>query len=448
MDFDLMRALSQARRLLGLEHGSTPEQARSAWIAATKQFPPDIAGEASQAKMAEINAAYDILKARFKEIELPRFTAVDDLDDIPDIPMEAPRRRGPPLSEEQQQAKAEINHFIETARPGAYYVLHGWAGSGKTTVLGDIANSNPSSFLVTLAGKAADVLRRKTGAPADTIHSVFYDLREVYKREDGTEDMTFAARFHKNELYGRVVLCDECSMISADMANDMLITGCKIIAVGDPGQLPPVKGQQFFTKPNFTLQKIHRQALDSPIIRQAHKVRLGRGYAPDTDNFQVVNRPSDDAVSEADVILCWRNTTRNACNGIMRRNRGFHANHPQRGEPVLCLKNDAIHGVYNGGVYELAEDFNDGDSDISLLVNGRHKLIENVRFEGMRDGLGYERENTKFTYGYALTVHKSQGSEWDNVILMDEYSMEDARVQWVYTGITRAAKRMTVVKRR
>ena len=131
----------------------------------------------------------------------------------------------------------------------------------------------------------------------------------------------------------------------------------------------------------------------------------------------------------------------------MRRKRGFLKEHPQEGEPVLCLKNAPEDGVYNGGVYTLTRDFRDGDRTIFVQVQGREREIERVRFEGMRDALDYERENTKFTYGYALTVHKAQGSEWDNVLLMDEYSMDEHRKEWLYTVITRAAKRIVVVRR-
>ena len=369
------------------------------------------------------------------------------LDDIAPMPDWSPPGGFPKLSDEQESAASQIRNFIHTGRPGSHFTMHGYAGSGKTTVLGTIARENPSAQLCTLAGKAADVLRRKTGAAADTIHSVFYDLTEITKRDDGKEDMWWRKRFDKDELYGRLVMCDEVSMVPEEMARDMLHTGCKIVAVGDPGQLPPVKGQAFFIKPNVTLQKIHRQALDSPIIRQAHRVRLGMGYQADTDDFLVVPKPSPDQVDQADVILCWRNVTRNACNGIMRRKRGFLKEHPQEGEPVLCLKNAPEDGVYNGGVYTLTRDFRDGDRTIFVQVQGREREIERVRFEGMRDALDYERENTKFTYGYALTVHKAQGSEWDNVLLMDEYSMDEHRKEWLYTAITRAAKRIVVVRR-
>jgi exodeoxyribonuclease-5 len=212
--------------------------------------------------------------------------------------------------------------------------------------------------------------------------------------------------------------------------------------------LPPVKGQQFFTKADVTLRKIHRQALDSPIIRQAHMVRLGRGYVADTDDFRVVRQPTPDDVREADIILCWRNVTRKACNSRMRTVRGYTAPHPQAGEPVMCLKNAPEYGVYNGSTYVLTADFRDGDDTIHIAVNGRDTVIPNVQFEDMPDGIfPGERAVTRFGLAYAATVHKAQGAEWDNVLLFDEYSMDEHRREWVYTSLTRAAKRITVVRR-
>ena len=65
----------------------------------------------------------------------------------------------------------------------------------------------------------------------------------------------------------------------------MLRTGCKVIACGDPGQLSPVNDERYFVRPDAQLTEIHRQALDSAIIRQAHHVRAGRGYTMDGDDF-------------------------------------------------------------------------------------------------------------------------------------------------------------------
>ena len=329
-----------------------------------------------------------------------------------------------------------------------YLTMHGLAGSGKTTVLATLAHEYPEAWICTLAAKAADVLRRKTGLPTGTIHSAFYKLNQERRTSEGREVLDFGALHHEGDLSGRLVILDESSMIPEEMALDLLRTGVKIIASGDPGQLPPVKGQQFFSRPDITLKTIHRQALDSPIIRQAHWVRLGRDYASDGDAFRVVPRITQEELLSADVVICWRNKTRQAINGIVRAARGFTAPYPLAGEQVMCLKNVPDLGLFNGGIYELARDFHDGDAKIWLRLDQQEVQVDLVRFEGMRDALqAWEKATTHFTYAYAITAHKSQGSEWPHVLLIDEYSMDEGRTPWLYTSITRAAERLTVIRR-
>ena len=99
-----------------------------------------------------------------------------------------------------------------------------------------------------------------------TIHSAFYRLKKEQVTEKGKTELVFSAAHRNGELSNALLLLDECSMINEAMAKDLMATGAKIIACGDPGQLPPVEGKQFFTTPNITLKTIHRQALESPII--------------------------------------------------------------------------------------------------------------------------------------------------------------------------------------
>lgn len=353
-----------------------------------------------------------------------------------------------PLSEEQQEGFDQIAAFLNSEDAGKqYYTLQGLAGSGKTTLLGHVQRANPSAWVCTLTGKAADVLRRKTGMPTTTIHSAFYKMLESRDNGEGKELLSFDRLHQADSLFGQIVLLDESSMIGEKMAADLLNTGVRIVACGDPGQLPPIEGEQFFRRPDFTLKKIHRQALDSPIIRQAHWVRMGRDYGNDTDAFRVVPKVTKEEVLEADVILCWRNKTRQAVNGMVRKYRGFFAPHPVAGEPVMCLKNNAEHGVWNGATYQLLRDFKDGDSSILIDVCGFETLIPLVKFEGMRDALpSWERANTSFAYSYCATVHKAQGSEWPHVMLIDEYSLSENRKEWTYTALTRAAERCTVIR--
>ena len=352
------------------------------------------------------------------------------------------------LTEEQKSAADFIrNHLTAKKVERQWVTMHGLAGTGKTTVLGAIARENPHAWVCTLTGRAADVLRRKTNAPAMTIHSAFYKLTEKGKFIDGKERLKWAALHDDGDLEGGALLLDESSMINREMAADILKTGVRIVACGDPGQLPPVTGEQFFSNPDVTLKTVHRQALDSPILRQAHWVRLGRGYHADGDDFRVVSKITRKELLDADVIMCWRNSTRKAINLRLRFLKGIESPNPQPGEPVMCLKNAAEYGLFNGATYTLAKEFRDGDSTIHLDIDGWREAVPQVRFEGMKDGVSaFDDMTTHFCFGYSSTVHKFQGSEANNTILIDEYSREDYRKEWLYTGITRAAKSITIVR--
>ena len=353
------------------------------------------------------------------------------------------------LSEEQKAALQNLIQFYETSS-GPYFVMHGLAGSGKTTVLSHMARRFPGSMLCTFTGKAASILRLKTGLDAMTIHSAFYKLKKEKISEDGKRELIFSEAHYKGELSHALLLLDECSMINEAMAQDLIRTGAKIIACGDPGQLPPVEGKQFFSKPNIALQTIHRQALESPIIRQAHAVRQGNPYESDGDAFRVARHGELTANEklDADIILCWTNATKRAINRHVRELRGFQfMPHPQAGEPVLCLRNAPDYGIFNGAIYTLREPFMEGDTSIVIEVEGQGVRVPNVNFEGIKTGLSPGvKAITWFDFGYALTVHKAQGSEWGNVILIDEYRRKEERKEWLYTGITRAANKITIIR--
>jgi len=325
--------------------------------------------------------------------------------------------------------------------------LHGLAGTGKTTVLRHIAAQYKHAVLCSLTGKAASVLRRRSGLQACTLHSFFYRLIVANKDARGRDVLHFERQHGDGQLTADLVLLDESSMIGDEIGRDLLATGAKVIACGDPGQLPPVKGQQFFSQPDVTLTHIHRQALESPIIRQAHAVRRGGLYAADGPCFRVANDGTDDDLRNADTVLCWRNRTRDYMNAKCRRVRGLWPPTPQREEPVVCLKNAPQFGVFNGATYTLLKPFLQGDTAIVVDVDGEPVEIPRITFRGIPSALPDDTEaTTLFDFGYAMTVHKAQGSEWDSVVLVDEYRRTEQRQAWLYTGITRAAVRILVVR--
>lgn len=352
------------------------------------------------------------------------------------------------LTPQQLAIKARIDGFLDeddSRRP--YQVLHGLAGTGKTFLLSEIARERDGAILCTLTGKAASVLHRKTGLAAATIHSVFYRLVGEKRTAKGRRELEWDTVFETGQLDGRILLLDECSMLDDRIARDLLATGVKIIASGDPGQLPPVKGQQFFNVPDLKLTEIHRQAAESPIIRQAHAVRLGIDYQDDTENFRVVRGVSPEELRDADTVICWTNNTRHQLNYLIRTARGHKASHPEAGETVMCLKNNHAHGIYNGATYTLMRDYQPHDFKVIIDVDGEIRTIENACFENIDHVVKTgDSKATPFGYGYAMTGHKSQGSEWDNIIVIDEYSRRDDREKFLYTCFTRAKETCTVVR--
>jgi ATP-dependent exoDNAse (exonuclease V) alpha subunit len=350
------------------------------------------------------------------------------------------------LTDEQEMAMSAIDAFMADPRRQVFN-LHGLAGTGKTTVLRHVAAQYRHAVLCSLTGKAASVLRRRSGLQACTLHSFFYRLIEANKDKRGRDVLRFERQHEGGELHGDLVLLDESSMIGDEIGRDLLATGAKVIACGDPGQLPPVKGQQFFRRADATLVEIHRQALESSIVRQAHAVRGGGSYAADGPCFRVASDGTDDDLRGVDVVLCWTNRTRDYMNAKCRRVRGYWQPMPQTGEPVVCLKNAPQYGIFNGATYTLQRPFLQADTSIVIDVDGNVMEIPRVTFRAIPSTLADDVEaTTAFDFGYAMTVHRAQGSEWDSVVLVDEYRRYEQRKEWLYTGITRAAERILIVR--
>lgn len=348
------------------------------------------------------------------------------------------------LSEEQAAAFDAAIAFLRSDKP--FFVLHGLAGTGKTTVLAALARVLPHAILCTLTGKAASVLQRKTGQHACTIHSAFYELLEIRKDKKNRREMVWAQSVLDNAMQDGIILLDECSMVSGDIARDMLSTGAKIIACGDPGQLPPVKGQQFFCVPDFILKTIHRQAWDSPILRQAHAVREGERYRADGSAFRISKLAEDNDIIDAGALLCFSNALRHTLNTEARKVRGLESGGPQALEPIMCLRNNKKHRLYNGAVYTLAAPYDAASNLIWLDVDGETIGVFGGTFESITPSKElFEEGATPFAFGYAMTVHKAQGSEFSSVVLFDEYRGRPDSSRWLYTGITRAADSILIV---
>ncbi|MBF5091954.1 AAA family ATPase [Novosphingobium sp. NBM11] len=343
--------------------------------------------------------------------------------------------------------------------------LFGYAGTGKTTLAKELAESVTGRVLyATFTGKAALVLRKKGCEDASTIHSLIYRV-EV---DDRTGDAKFELNRESSLDGAALLIIDEVSMVGEDLARDLLSFGTRVLVLGDPAQLPPVKGEGFFinAEPDVMLTEVHRQAQDNPIIRMSMDIREGRPLAVGQHGDSLIARSGSidreqlgKLVLDADQLLCGLNRTRTTYNHRMRALKGLRGAsqpwHPAVGDRLICLRNDKQKAIFNGGIWN-AEEIIDCGGKLSILVRSLDEQRDPIQaevfeqfFNGTEQSIPWQdkRGTQEFTFGWAITVHKSQGSQWDNVIIFDESgSFREARRNWLYTAVTRAAERVTVIQ--
>jgi ATP-dependent exoDNAse (exonuclease V) alpha subunit len=369
----------------------------------------------------------------------------------------AARPVGREWSREQAEAIDKVGRWLKEGEPQVFR-LFGYAGVGKTTLARHVADgAHGETAFAAFTGKAAMVMRANGCAGATTIHAL------IYRASEGAEGApTFTLNADGPASRAGLIVIDECSMVDAELARDLLSFGKPILVLGDPFQLPPVKGGGFFTEsaPDVMLTAIHRQAADNPIIRLSQIVRSGgelkEGAYGET---RIVRRGAIDAaqVLAADQVLVGVNRTRRAYNQRMRSLNGFAEALPATGDRLVCLRNDRTKGLINGGLWRV-EALGGAQKDFVKMTvrsedEGSPKAVKVAVlkhfFEGTEGELAplIRRQSDEFDYGYALTVHKAQGSQWDDVMLFDEsFAFREHRARWLYTGLTRAAKRLTLVR--
>jgi exodeoxyribonuclease-5 len=382
-----------------------------------------------------------------------------------------------------------IARWRET-RDQPVFRLFGAAGTGKTHTIKELIENNV--LFATYTGKAAHVLRSK-GVPAVTIHSLIYLpkersrfrlnqlegqladlLAELGPNQPGRQMHDLEARIaeEKKQLSrpafslnpdselrkANLLVVDEVSMVDTRMADDLLSFQVPILAVGDPYQLPPVAGTGFFIKatPDVLLTEVHRQAAENPIIRLATEIRNGKRPKPDGNMVVPWGSTTPDAALGYEQIIVGRNKTRKQTNFRIRSLKKIEDPLPINGDRVICLRNNHDAGLLNGSIWQVVE--RAGDDDIIDLVvkdNGeeitipvwRHHFTDPV-YEPLQLSFWERQEAEEFDYGYAITAHKSQGSEWSSVLVLDESSVFRAdAMRWLYTAVTRAKDKLTLVVR-
>ncbi len=373
------------------------------------------------------------------------------------------------FSPQQDAALKAVANWLKTGKPQIFR-LFGYAGTGKTTLARHFAEHVDGQVqFAAFTGKAAQVLRSKGATNARTIHSLIYRPRgEEAVSDETTGKTSMSPTFSLNRqspiARAKLVVVDECSMVDEQLGRDLLTFGTPILVLGDPAQLPPISGGGFFTEhePDILLTEIHRQARDNPIIRLALDVREGREFMRgDYGTAQVIGRDdvSQDLVLAADQVLVGTNRTRRRYNARLRELKGFDGALPMAGDKLVCLRNDPAKGLLNGSLWKVMTASRETvKPGLNLLVSpeeddpergvAKIKLLK-AAFENPDADIPWQQKKRfdDFDYGYALTVHKAQGSQWDNVVLFDEsFAFRDTRERWLYTAITRAAERLTIVR--
>lgn len=357
--------------------------------------------------------------------------------------------------------------FLDKNSPQIFR-LFGYAGTGKTYLAKHIAESLTDHVVyMAFTGKATMVLRKKGCNPTMTIHSAIY--RPVQDQQTGEVHFEFNHESPVAEC--NLVVIDEVSMVGEDLAKDLMRFGVKILVLGDPAQLPPIGQEGYFinAEPDYMLTEVHRQAAENPIIRLSMDIRAGKQLKPGQyGNSRIAYRSDLDKdelksiVLSGDQVLCGMNKTRTSLNAGIRRMKGLCGKeeiyHPTVGDKLICLKNNAEMGFMNGSMWEVTGntsafcysgihhirtrvkslDFNDFPTDIKVL---------DACFQGTENTVNWKirARYDEFTFGEAITCHKSQGSQWDNVVLYDESAIfREHQQKWLYTAVTRAAEQITI----
>ncbi len=388
------------------------------------------------------------------------------------------------------------------------FVLCGYAGTGKTYLIDHAVRAlgltaGKSAVFVAPTGKAASVLLR-AGTPAGTVHSLIYTREEDIEVDENGEVVSERfLRFVKKEKIDseiKLIVVDETSMVSDEVLRDLLSFGVKCLFSGDPAQLPPVGGTNtLLSMPCAMLKEIVRQEKDNPIVFLASMAREGKllPFGSYGDNVRVVPknslRPQERRalLSEADQIIVGTNRTRESVNREMRSYLGIAANAvlPVEGEKLVCTLNDwsktldakgnfhLVNGIV--GVCRNVEEGEDGLAKLDFQPDFLPDTVENLPFDTgvFREGKYYHgygdkacylqngalvhennfemlkkykvrREDTicRFEFAYALTCHKAQGSEYDFVVVFDESRIFEDRARWLYTAVTRAKKKLVVLR--
>jgi len=464
------------------------------------------------------------------------------------------------LSSGQTEALTKLEAFLNS--PDQVFMLKGYAGSGKTTILKGLVeylNSIEKDFaLMAPTGRAAKVLREKTGQEANTIHKSIYSYDNMVEIEEGDSFFYYYKIRNNIDVAGKIFIVDEASMLSdakseseffrfgsSHLLTDLIAytrvahenVKSKIIFVGDPCQLPPIgdnsskafeaiylKEKFYLSSEETEMKEVIRQGGESGILSAAAKIRksISARFFNDFNlhsNGKDIFNPSYESFLDTwqeaaipKIIIASKNKTCLNLNLQIRERRFGNANLPVRKSDIVIMGgNNYRKGIFNGE-FAVINDVSDAVTQRTIALRGKNpvtlswrdvelvfpdadsnnkivkgKMLENflygdntlkpeetqalyVDFTTRHKGLKPKTEEFKeaiiqdeyfnsilMKYGYAVTCHKAQGGEWDNVFTIwdndnaegfDCFTSKQRRAgkinqdfyRWAYTAITRASK--------
>lgn len=391
------------------------------------------------------------------------------------------------LTKKQEEGlKLAVERYHNRER---YTVISGYAGSGKSTLVKFIISAlqvDPNNVVYAcFTGKAAQVLLKKGNPNVMTLHKLLYDSFPLPNGKFRRVPKISIAPYE-------IVVVDECSMAPKELVDLLLTHNCYIIFLGDPFQLPPIDPKDdnhLLECPHIFLDEIMRQAQENDIIRLSMDIRMGKRLTnfdgKDAKIFSA-SQLSGGMLLWADQVLCATNKTRTAMNKQMRELNGREGG-PQDGDKFIFLRNywddfsypegsPLVNGTVgyikngyksfvkypyfiNGGgtfdtfvfnfISETGEDYGEIKGDYKLITEGEKSLDWQTEFAMQRNKIWKYRLPYEATYGYAITTHKAQGSEWDKVLVLEEnfpFAKEE-HARWLYTATTRAAEKLVLIRK-
>lgn len=385
------------------------------------------------------------------------------------------------LNEQQAQAIEALRKWWYNGSKQVFQIS-GAAGTGKTTLIRYLINEikleHDEVLFTAFVGKATLAMTRN-GLNAKTLHSaICYCKDEPVLDENGNVVTEYNRRVTKRVFTRRrkidprirLIVVDEGSMVPAKMADWLLKFKVPIIVLGDLNQLPPVIGDSFFLKePDVVLTQIMRQSSESPIPYFAQNV-LQNGtkcLSPGLqigDKINVLSKAdiTPELLKDYDVIICGTNKTRNNLNTYIReRLYGRTQDYPVIGDKLICRENDwtfSVDDVYliNGLIGYVTDIDLESISDYTMKIDFKPEFMDNefknVTLDRIYMGLSpndkrfYRSNYHKFEYGYAITCHLSQGSQYNRVLVFNEsFGTAEERRKWLYTAVTRAIDKVTIL---